>query len=145
LADRSRPYAGFNYLVSIDDVEVAGFSEVSGLDFEIEAIEYRDGADVEPRVRKVPGLRKYGNITLKRGITGQNAFWAWVLEALEGPVSRRNGTISLLDEARQAVVMWHFTDGWPCKYRGPDLNAAASEIAIESVEICHEGLRLTYG
>lgn len=135
------PYAAFDFVVAIDGVDVAGFSEVSGLEFEIDVVEYRDGNDAAQRVRKIPGLRRYGNIVLKRGITGHNAFWDWILQALDGPVAKHDGEIMLLSEQREPVVRWHFTDGWPCKYLGPDLNAAASEIAIESVEICHEGLR----
>ena len=139
----SGPYASFNFLVEFDGVAVAAFSEVSGLDFEIEPIEYRDGNERQDSVRKIPGLRKYGNITLKRGVTGNDDFWAWIVQALEGPVEKRNGRIVLLDERREPVVYWQFGNGWPCKYTGPDLNATANEIAIETIEICHEGLELS--
>lgn len=137
------PYTAFDFVVAIDDVAVAGFTEATGLDFEIEPIEYRDGDDKAPTVRKIPGLRKYGNITLKRGVTGANDFWDWILQALDGPVAKRNGEIMLLNEQREPVARWSFTNAWPCKYHGPQLNATKSEIAIESVEICHEGLRFS--
>ncbi|MDX2343858.1 MAG: phage tail protein [Acidimicrobiia bacterium] len=139
---RQDPYGAFGFLVSIDGLDVAGFTEVSGLEYEIEVIEYREGNETTDTVRKIPGLVKYTNIVLKRGITADNSFWEWVVQPLGGPVERRSGVISILDENHEPVASWEFTDAWPCKYVGPKLQALNSTVAIETLEICHEGLRL---
>lgn len=144
---REEPYPAFNFLVSISGVSDDGsavrgaFSEVSGLDVEITVVEYRNGAE-DITTRKLPGLRKYTNITLKRGVIGDLTLWQWIKSALDGNVQRADGTITLLDESRQPVLKWKFRRGWPCKLIGPTLNAKSSEIAIETLEICHEGLEL---
>jgi phage tail-like protein len=135
-----RVYPGFNFTVEFDGAEVARFTEVSGLDFEIEPIEYRTGSERTPELRKIPGLRKYGNVVLKHGITSSDEFWSWIIAALDDPVELRNGTVSLLNEEHEPVAQWRFRNGWPCKYQGPHMKATANEIAIETVEICHEGL-----
>ncbi len=141
MADRD-PYGAFNFLVEIEGDSVAGFTEVSGLEYEVEPIEYRTGNAADASVRKIPGLRKYGNITLKRGVTGDAAFWDWILQPLHGPIEKKTGRITLLDENREPAASWEFRSGWPCRYVGPHLVAGKSEVAIETIEICHEGLRL---
>jgi phage tail-like protein len=144
---RDDPYSACNFLVVINGVlddgrSVRGsFAEVSGLDVTISPIEYRNGSE-DITVRKLPGLKKFSNIVLKRGIIGDLTLWAWTKTVLEGQVQRADGTITLLDESRQAVMTWKFRRGWPCKFSGPTLNAKSSEVAIESLEICHEGLEL---
>ena len=142
---REDPYAEYNFLVEIGDVDagsvLAGFSEVSGLGVTIETIEYRNGNE-DITVRKLPGLKKYSNITLKRGVIGDLSFWEWVKSALDGKVDRRNVSIHLLDEARQEVLRWKIRRAWPCAYEGPRLRASDNRVAIESLEICHEGLEL---
>jgi phage tail-like protein len=77
---------------------------------------------------------------LKRGISGDIDFWNWILAGMQGKVKRAEGSIVLLDEKRQEVLRWNFRRGWPCKFTGPGLNATNNEIAMETVEICHEGL-----
>ena len=139
---RTDPYGAYRFVVEIDDLPVAAFAEVSGLDFEVDVIEYRDGNDKESTVRKIPGLRKYGNVILKRGVIASDEFWEWIVQALDGPVAKRNCTISILDEENQPVVRWGCVNAWPCKYEGPALNATGNEVAIETVELAHEGLRL---
>jgi phage tail-like protein len=144
---RSDPYASYNFLVTVNGVSndgsaVAGsFTEASGLEFEISPIEYRNGSE-PATVRKIPGLVKYTNITLKRGITGDLLFWNWVLAGVNGAVQRADGSIILLDEARNEVMRWNFRRAWPCKYTGPGLNAANNEIAMNTLEICHEGVEI---
>jgi phage tail-like protein len=144
---RADPYSCFNFLVVITGVFEDGqsfrgsFSEVSGLDAEIAPIEYRTGSE-DITVRKVPGLKKFTNIVLKRGIIGDPTVWNWFKAALDGNVQRADGTIALLDESRQPVVTWRFRRGWPCKWTGPRLNATGNEVAIETLEICHEGLEV---
>jgi phage tail-like protein len=144
---REDPYGGFNFQVTINGVSDDGsavqgsFMEVSGLETEVSPIDYRNGSE-DIRVRKIPGLKKFTNITLKRGISGHIGLWNWILRAMNGQVQRADGSVALLDENRQQVVRWNFTRGWPCKWTGPGLNAANSEIAMETLEICHEGLEI---
>ena len=142
--ERDDPYSGFNFQVTIDGVTdgvETSFSEASGLEVEIPPIEYRDGNE-DSTLRKIPGIKKFTNIVLKRGITGDLSLWRWTQEVLDGKVRRADGTIRLLDESREEVLRWSFVRGWPCRYSGPSLNAESSEVAIEVLEICHEGLRL---
>lgn len=145
--ERPDPYAAYNFLVTVngisnDGTAVAGsFTEVSGLEFEISPIEYRNGSEAIT-VRKMPGLVKYTNLTFKRGITGDLLFWNWVQSGVTGTIQRADGSIVLLDEARAEVMRWNFTRAWPCKYTGPGLNAANNEIAMNTLEIAHEGLEV---
>jgi phage tail-like protein len=139
MAARNDPLAAFNFLVAIDNIAEAAFSEVTGLEVEITAIEYREGADKLLTVRKLPGLAKYTNIVLKRGFTADLKLWQWIKSVLDGNVQRANVNITLLNNQRLPVVKWHVREAWPCKYEGPDLNAKANDIAIETLELCHEG------
>jgi phage tail-like protein len=142
---RNDPYGQFNFLVQIDGVTMAGFSEVSGLTTDTNVMEYRDGSDNNHgvnTVRKLPGLIKYNNIVLKRGFTQDASLWNWRQSVLQGSTQRQSGSISLLDEGRNKVLSWSFHDGWPVKWEGPALNAKTSEVAIETLEIAHEGLVL---
>ncbi len=141
-SQRNDPFQGFNFLVEIDGVTVAGFSEVSGLASETAVVEYREGGDKRNSARKLPGLTKFSNITLKRGITADRTLWNWRKAVIDGAIDRRNGAIILLDEQHQPVLRWRFSNGWPAKWEGPVLNAQASEVAIETIEIAHEGLDL---
>jgi len=93
-------------------------------------------------VRKLPGLMKYSNIVLKRGWTQDQNLWNWRKKVIDGATQRTSGTIILLDEARQPALRWNFREGWPSKWDGPQLNGKTSEVAIETLEIAHEGLEL---
>jgi phage tail-like protein len=139
--DRVDPFAQFNFLVEIDGVARAGFTEVGGLSTEQDIIEYREGSNA-PTVSKLPGLSKFMNISLKRGFTQDFDLWNWRKTTLDGATERRAGTIVLLDEGRNPVLRWNFKEGWICKWEGPALNATTNEAAIESLEICHEGLEM---
>jgi phage tail-like protein len=144
---RDDPYLRSNFLVTVtgifeDGRSVRGsFSEVSGLEVEVTPVEYRNGAD-DNTVRKLPGLKKCPNIVLKRGVMGDLGFWRWIKSVLDGQVQRADGTIVLLDESRQEVMRFNFRRGWPCTVSGPALSAAANEVAIETLEICLEGLEV---
>jgi phage tail-like protein len=144
---REDPYAGYNFEVIVTGISDDGkavrgsFAEASGLEVAQDPIEYRNGSE-DITVRKLPGLKKFTNITLKRGITGDLAFWNWIVEGMNGTVVRTEGSILLLNENRQEVMRWNFKRGWPCKFSGPGLNAKNNEIAMETVEICHEGLSI---
>ena len=139
-AQRNDPYKAFNFLVEIDGVARAAFSEVSGLESESAVIEYRTGS--EYLTRKLPGLTRFANIVLRHGITQDRELWDWRQNIVDGNPDRRNGMIKLLDDQRNEVVRWNFRNGWPCKWEGPALNAKANEVAIETLEIAHEGLEL---
>ena len=138
---RKDPYAAFNFLVEIDNVTVAGFSECSGINTETDAIEYRTG-DTDITVTKLPGLKKFGNITLKRGFTAGKELWEWRKKVLDGKTERQSGSIVLQNEARQEALRWTFREGWPRKWEGPTFNAKTNEVAIETLEIVCEGIAL---
>lgn len=135
---RNDPYKSFNFRVEIDGIAHAVFSEVTGLESETAVIEYRAGG--ENVVRKLPGLTKFGNIVLRRGVTQDAELWNWRKSVVEGNIDRRNGSVVLLDDKRNEVVRWNFHDGWICKWDGPAFNAKSNEVAIETIEIAHEGL-----
>lgn len=140
---RNDPYGQFNFQITIQGVGVVGgFSEVSGLTTDSNIIEYRNGSEKFGTVRKLPGLIKYSNIVLKRGWTQDKALWTWRKLVIDGTTTRQSGSIILLDEARQPALTWNFRMGWPSKWEGPALNGKTSEVAIEMMEIAHEGLEL---
>jgi phage tail-like protein len=139
---RDNPYLNFNFLVDIGLGDSIGFSEVELPSGEVEVIQYREGDDKSSTARKLPGRAKYANVTLKRGITGSAALYEWWTSARDGQVQRRNVTITLLDEQRQPVLRWLLRNAWPVKIEGPALNATGNEVAIESLELSHEGLEI---
>lgn len=136
---RDDPYKAFNFVVEIDGIARAAFSEVAGLESETVVIEYRVGGETNT-VRKLPGLTRYANIVLRRGITKDAELWNWRQTVVQGNVVRRNGSIILLDDDGTEVVRWNFFHGWIAKWEGPALNAKGNDVAIETVEIAHEGL-----
>jgi phage tail-like protein len=136
---RDDPYKAFNFIVEIDGIARAGFSEVSGLESETTVIEYRVGGE-RNAVRKLPGLTKYANIVLRRGVTQDAELSNWRKTVEDGQVDRRNGSIILRDDDGNDVVRWNFFNGWISKWEGPALNASKNEVAIETIEIAHERL-----
>jgi phage tail-like protein len=147
LVPRDDPYSSHNFEVVITGVSNDGknvkgsFSEVSGLEAAVDPIEYRTGSE-DITVRKIPGLKKFTNITLKRGLIGDLAFWNWIVQAMNGRVRRTEGHIAMLDENKREVMRWTFRRAWPAKWTGPGLNAKNNEIAMETLEIAHEGIRI---
>ncbi len=139
---RIDPYRGFNFVIEIDGVPRGAFSEVGGLTAEGDSADYREGTDVQPNVRKLVGLRKYTSITLKRGYTADKALWQWYTNIFNGVPDRRNVTIVLLNERREPVLRWNAENAWINKIEGPALKASGNEVAMESVELIHEGLTL---
>ncbi|MBD3421969.1 MAG: phage tail protein [Chitinivibrionales bacterium] len=120
-----------------------GFSEVSGLTIERQVVEYRDGASKEYGPVKMPGIPKFGNITLKRGITkADNDFYAWINTTALNTVERRDLTISLLNENHEPAMTWKVKNCFPVKVEGPGLKSTGNEVAIESLEVAHEGLTI---
>ena len=136
------PLPAFHFTVEWGGKRV-GFTEVSGLTQENQAIEYRDGSFPEYSAIKMPGLRKFNNITLKRGIVkSDNDFFKWLSTVKLNTVERRNLVISLLNEQHNPVMVWKVHNAFPVKVEGPGLKATGNEVAIESIEIAHEGLEL---
>jgi len=141
------PYKNFRYKVEFDGTEVAGFSEVSGADTSVDVIEYREGNEVRTTPRKLAGLTKYGNITLKWGSTGSFEFTDWLhsvaSDNTSGPtgIQRKTIVIKLLDETgAESGPSWEIINAWPTRVTAPDLNGLGGEVAIETLEICHEGV-----
>ena len=135
------PLPKFHFQVEWNGSKV-GFTEVTGLEVETEMIEYRNGDSKEYSKLRMAGLRKYANIALKRGtFASDNEFFEWwKTGALLGDVERRDVTISLLNEAHEPVVVWKVKRAWPIKVTATDLKADGNEVAIESMELVHEGL-----
>lgn len=133
------PYGRFRYKVEIDGIEAGGFSEVTGFDASIDVIEYREG-DMVQTPMKIPGLKKYGNITLKKGLADSRALYDWIAEGVTGEVNRKTITITLLDATESPAASWRVINAWPIKYTAPEFNATSSEVAVESLEIAHEGM-----
>jgi len=148
MADHPYPLPVFHFSVTWGEGENQEFkcSEVSGLTQENQSIEYRDGSFLEYSSIKMPGLRKFNNITLKRGVVkGNNAFYDWLNTTIRlHKVERHNLSISLLNEEHKPVVTWDVNNAFPVKVEGPQLKATGNEVAIESIEIAHEGLSVTF-
>jgi phage tail-like protein len=126
-----------------DRQQTSSFSEVSGLTMEAEIVEYRGGADPQFSTHKQPGLRKYSNVTLKRGIApvaAGNGLFEWYNSLSVGSAERRDVTISLLNEERAPVMTWKIKQAWPVKLEGPGLKSTGTDVAIESVEFACEGI-----
>ena len=137
------PLPVFHFTVVWGEGLRAGFSEVAGLTQENQAIEYRDGSFPEYSSIKMPGLRKFTNVTLKRGIVkADNEFFNWLSTVKLNTVTRRDLIISLLNEQHQPVMVWKAQNAFPVKVEGPQLKATGNEVAIESIEVAHEGLEL---
>ncbi len=141
MADRTDPFAAFNFVVEIDGMAKAGFSECSGLSTETDVIEYRTG-EMTNTFTKIPGLDKYANIVLKRGFTDNKDLWTWRKQVIDGKTQRKSGAIVLNDESGKEALRWNFRLGWPRKWDGPTLSGKTNEVAIETLEIAHEGLSL---
>lgn len=137
------PLTNFYFQVDWGGTKI-GFTEVSGLSVKINPIEYRHGASPEFNKIKMPGMKEFGNITLKRGMfENDNEIPDWFNTASLNTVERRNITISLLNENREPVVVYKIKNAWVVSVQSTDLKADGNEVAIESAEICHEGIVIT--
>jgi phage tail-like protein len=139
---RADPFRGYNFVLEIDNIAFGAFSEVSGLTAEGDSVDYREGTDVQSNVRKLIGMRKYSNIVLKRGYTTDKALWQWYANIANGIPDRRNVTIVLMNEVREPVLRWNAENAWINKIEGPSFKASSNDVAMESVELIHEGLEL---
>jgi phage tail-like protein len=139
---RNDPYKSFSFLVEIDGVASAGFRSVSGLAAEAEVVEYREGADRLTSSRKLPGRVTYPNVTLRRGLTTSRELWDWWQTVRDGTLQRRTVLIVLLNDAREPVLRWRLREAWIVRIEYSELEASKNEIAIETIELAHEGLDL---
>jgi phage tail-like protein len=138
---RNDPYRNFRYRVEIDGITQAGFSEATVPDTTVEPIDYREGNEPNPAsVRKLTGLTKYGNVTLKWGITDSMDLYNWHKNVTLGKVERKNISVIVIDEEGNDKSRWNFVEAWPTKYDAPDLNAKGTDVSIETLEIVHEGV-----
>jgi phage tail-like protein len=120
-----------------------GFTEVTGLDISTDVIEYREGSSPEYHKIKMPGMQKFSNITLKRGtFKGDNDFYKWFNTIALNTVERRDLIISLMNESHEPVVVWKIKNAFPVKVQSTDLKSDGNEVAIETLELAHEGLTI---
>jgi phage tail-like protein len=136
------PVSKFHFQVEWGGSKI-GFTEVTGLEVSTEVIEYRDGASREYHKINMPGMQKFSNITMKRGtFLGDNDFYNWWNTVALNTIERRNLIISLLNEKHEPVVVWKVKNAWPVKVQSTDLKADGNEVAIETIEVAHEGLTI---
>jgi phage tail-like protein len=146
---RDKPYGAFNYTVALGGSQgdgsagsvIGGFSDVSGLGMEVKYSEYRNGNEKLNTVRKVPGMHKFDDVTLKRGVVGSDDLFAWLKTVRDGVADPRQVVITLLDEARQPVATWTLRNAQPRKWTGPTLAAkGGGDVAMEELTLVHEGI-----
>lgn len=136
---RTDPFVAFRFEVRLDDLSVAGFSDCSGLALETEVQDYAEGG-LNTHLLKFPTRTKQTNLVLKRGIVDRE-MWDWYWDITQGIVKLRSGSVAVRDPSGgEVVVEWQFRDAFPCKWTGPELNAAQSTVAVETLELCHRGL-----
>ena len=142
---RTTPYGAFNFTVAIDGADFGGFSDVSGLGTEITVAEYREGTDLENHVRKVPGVHKVSDVTLKRGIVDSSTLWQWINDIRRtGTVAKKKSVVvTLQDEARQGVQRWVLSSVMPLKYTGPTLaGKGGGDVAMEEIVLSAEAIEI---
>ncbi|MFC4600187.1 MULTISPECIES: phage tail protein [Cohnella] len=140
--ERNDPYRNFRFRVEVEGLEQAGFSEVAGFDASFDVVQYREGNEVITP-RKLPGLARYGNITLRWGATESMELYEWVQECINGTVERKTVTIIAIDEEGGDVATWQVIEAWPVRYTAPSFNGSGAEVAIELLELAHEGMTRT--
>ena len=150
MAERTTPYGAFNFLVNLNgdvapDEPLGGFSDVSGISTDITVAEYRNGNEKTNHVRKVPGVHKVADVTLKRGIVKSGDLWDWIDQVrTQGPAAKREVVITLRDEAGKDVQSWTLRGVVPLKYTGPTLaGKGGGDVAMEELVLSAEGLDLT--
>jgi phage tail-like protein len=136
------PIPKFRFEVKWDS-KVMSFQEISGLDVESQVIEYRSGDSATFSTVKMPGIKKFGDITMKKGVfKSDNKFWDWFNQIKMNTIKRVPVTISLLDEAGSPTMVWTLTNAFPLKINGTDLKSTGNEVAVETIVIAHEGLTI---
>ncbi len=137
--ERKDPLRNFRFRLEIDGIQQAGFSEVTVPDTTTDVVEYREGTEITT-VRKLPGLTKYGNLSLKWGTTDSMELYNWRKQIIDGNIQRKNIAVIVVDEAGHDKARFEFVNAWPSKYDPSDLNATGNAVAIETLEIVHEGM-----
>jgi phage tail-like protein len=139
------PLPKFHFQVEWGGTNIS-FTEVTGLEVTTEKLEYRGGASPEYNKLNFPGMQTYGDLTLKRGVfAGDNEFYTWWNTVALNTVERRDITISLLNESHEPVVVWKVKNAWPTKVTSTDLNSTATDVAVETLVLAHEGLTMENG
>ena len=134
------PLPKFRFEVKWDST-VMSFQEVSGLDAEAQVLEYRHGDSPEASVIKMPGMKKYSDVTMKKGVfKADNKFWSWFNEIKMNTILRKSVTISLLEEHGKPTMVWTLKNAFPMKIQGTDLKSTGNEVAVETIVVAHEGL-----
>jgi phage tail-like protein len=137
---RVDPYRGYNFAVEVEGLVAGGFSEVSGLEIDIEVLQYREGG-VNGFIHQRAGPAKYpSNLILKRGVTDSKVLWNWYWDVVQGTINRKNVSVLLMDESGEERLRWNFEQAYPVKWAGPGLHAGSNEVAIETLELAHKGL-----
>jgi phage tail-like protein len=139
---RQDPYLDFNFRIEIDGNAAAAFREAELPEGRIEVVAYRDGTDRTSAARLLPGRIEYGPLILRRGFAGDASLFEWWQAVSQGALDRRNVSVVLLDEQGDPVARWNLRRAWPAKWSGPSLDALGNEVAIESLELAHEGIEL---
>lgn len=136
---RLDPYMAFNFVVEIEGLLVGGFTQVSGLESDVAVAEHEEGG-VNDFVHKFPGRTTYANLVLAHGLTDISTLWNWYYNVTQGIIERKNGTIMLLDHRQIPAMYWNFRNAFPVKWSGPEFDASSQDVAVESIELVHEGL-----
>lgn len=134
----------YRFKVTIDEIEAADFREAEGLTAQREVVEYQEGGE-NTRTHKLVGQTRFSNIVLRRGTSASTDLFEWVKKTIDGTIERKNGAIIALDRKGEPVVRWDFKNAWPCRYEGPDFRAGESEVAIELIELAHDGFEMRRG
>jgi len=138
--ERKDPYLTFNFAVEIEGLVAGGFNEVSGLQAEIEVQDYREGG-VNEYIHKRAGPARYpSNLTLKRGMTDTTTLWSWYCDVMQGKIVRKNVSVILMNSAGEEKKRWNFQKAYPVKWAGPGLKSSTSVVAVETLELAHDGL-----
>jgi len=140
--ERKDPFGGYNFAVELDGITRMGFKDCSGLDSSSDVSKYREGTDSTLAQRQIPGLLTFTHITLKRGVTDDRALWDWRDSIAKGTPIRRTISIILRNDQGEEKIRWNVKNCWPVKWSGPSLDAAANALAIETLELAHEGIEV---
>jgi phage tail-like protein len=140
--ERKDPFNGYNFAVEMDGITRMGFKQCSGLDSSTAATKYREGTDPTLAQRQLPGLLSFSNISLQRGITDDHALWDWRNTVMTGAPVRRTISIILRDDAGNERIRWNIKNCWPVKWSGPSFDATSDAVAIETLELAHEGVEV---
>jgi phage tail-like protein len=142
MPDRLDPYGGYNFSVELDGLTRAGFRSCTGLEITANAGTYREGTDKVLAPRKITGMHSYGDVTLSRGITQDDALWTWCQTVLSGNVERHDISIHLRDDVGASRITWHLFQCWPTQWSGPSFDATLDEIAVEQLVLTCERIEL---